>query len=269
MAARRRKLFIVVPLLISCGIIAGAAISYAADDGPQPLTADEVYDDTMSLEEVAAASSGKPGEVAPPCPDAKSIQELKKADLEFGPCDPLPEEGQVIILGEQPDPGEESDAVEQCPIVGGSKAAHELNVGIGCDKGARLVDWISTRDAGDACIKVTYVPEAGAYEGAPTAKVETGRHTGRRGHTDGRARLVSRNRRRVGPAWLTDTENIQRIVEITGARARFSGGSHSSFAGHALPYHSADNDPAYVRGYIYWLDETPGIAGMFLRDRAR
>ncbi|GAA4362887.1 hypothetical protein GCM10023146_01660 [Nocardioides caricicola] len=36
--------------------------------------------------------------------DEESVQKLKEAGLEFGPCDPLPEEGQVIILGEEPDP---------------------------------------------------------------------------------------------------------------------------------------------------------------------
>ncbi|MFC5494590.1 hypothetical protein [Nocardioides caricicola] len=42
MNVRRQRFFFLVPIVISLGMVAGAAISYAVDSGPEPLTANEV-----------------------------------------------------------------------------------------------------------------------------------------------------------------------------------------------------------------------------------
>lgn len=103
--SRRKIVALAVTAVLAAGIL-GAAVALDNPGARDPLTADQVYDDSMTLEEVAAAATGKPGEIAPPCPQEDVVQQLKQTNLEFGPCDPFPEKGQGVLLTEVLDPAE-------------------------------------------------------------------------------------------------------------------------------------------------------------------
>lgn len=83
-----------VAVVTLAALIAGGGVGIAfaldsADSPRDPLSAEDVYSDSMSLEEIARASNGRPGEVAPPCPPEDAVTQLKVAGLDVGPCDPV------------------------------------------------------------------------------------------------------------------------------------------------------------------------------------
>lgn len=152
-----------IATVIAAGMV-GAA--FAADDGENdrdPLTADQVYKDFMPLREIARASQGDPGQVAPPCPAEEVVTQLKKAGLQVGPCDPFPEDGKAVILVDEPDPDERAGAVN-CPMVIGSKTYPDLRISLPCAPGAKVIDYQPVKSETGACMDLTYIAREGEDE---------------------------------------------------------------------------------------------------------
>lgn len=153
-----RRFLTVVAAVALGGAVAGTAVAMGVDpDPPHALTADEVYDDSMSLEQVAEAASGKVGELAPPCPPEDLVAKLKEADLEFGPCDPFPEDGKSVVVDGAPDPDEIDTKGVRCPAVVGSKGYPDLKVSLPCAAGAKIIDYVPVKVGTDVCMDLTYV----------------------------------------------------------------------------------------------------------------
>ncbi len=134
-----------------------ASIAVAASDR-QPLSAAEVYTAEMDPEEVSRVSQGVPGQIAPPCPDAGRVEELKQRGLAVGPCDPVPEDGQGVLLNSEADPKEfESDGTS-CPVVIGTKANPDLNFALDCAPGAKIFDVYAVESADEVCLSAAYLP---------------------------------------------------------------------------------------------------------------
>jgi hypothetical protein len=154
---RKHRPLLLLTLAVACvGAAVGTAFAVVTQNASDPLTRDQVYDEGMSLEEIAAAASGQPGETAPPCPDVATVTRLKEAGLAFGPCDPLPEEGAPVLI---PEPGTEpapNDGDVVCP---GIAMKVGLHVEIPCARGAKIVEADVVEVDGRYCAKVTYIPE--------------------------------------------------------------------------------------------------------------
>ena len=153
MERNRGRLFAMVLAVACAGTAVGAAIA-SAGGPPDPLTRAEVYRPGMSLPEVAQAATGRPGEFAPPCPDAATAAQLKEQGLPFGPCDPLPEKGapvRVAAPGDEPPPAD--DVV--CPVVILGKGV-DLTVTLPCGHGADVLASDVTVVDGEYCADVTY-----------------------------------------------------------------------------------------------------------------
>ena len=161
MNRKRRRLLLLTFAVAAAGAIIGTAFAVVIDTS-DPLTRDQVYHPGMTPKEIASAASGKPGEIAPPCPDEASANRLKKAGIPFGPCDLVPEEGAPVRL---PDPKSEASATEDgtvCPGVVLGKGV-DLTVQLPCAEGAEITDATPVKARGGGyCAKVTYVAKKGA-----------------------------------------------------------------------------------------------------------
>jgi hypothetical protein len=128
----------ILTVAVAC---AGAAIvtafAVATDTVPDPLTRGELYHEAMSLKEIAAAASGQPAELAPPCPDVATATRLKEAGLAFGPCDLLPEEGAAARIADPRDEPTPEDGGVVCPGVILGKGV-DLKVMVPCGRGAAI-----------------------------------------------------------------------------------------------------------------------------------
>lgn len=136
----------------------------ATDAGPSAASARQepvLPTEHMTLVEIAAAASAKPGEVIPPCPGEATVQRLKEAEIEFGPCDPFPEPGQVMTM---PEVGQhESDEGRVvCPEI--QARGLDVEVEIPCAVGAEILSTDFPTVHGQTCIQLTYIPEADAEE---------------------------------------------------------------------------------------------------------
>jgi hypothetical protein len=114
----------------------------------------------MSLDQIGKASIGQPGKVAPPCPDAETVTRLKGAHIPIGPCDPLPERGQVVIV---PDRNLEQPTPSNQPVCAHVtvRSAVGLRGTLPCVAGARFLDATAVQREGAWCLRATYVPGLG------------------------------------------------------------------------------------------------------------
>lgn len=145
-------------------ILAGATWAVAgtgsgSSDVKDALTAEDVYTSDMTLPEIAKAATGTPGQVAPPCPTAESVLALKKAGLEFGPCDVSPAEGDPVVVPADTAPVPAPADETRCPAV----LIHSgYGVSLPCDKGARITSIRPVANQGERlCANVTYVAKTG------------------------------------------------------------------------------------------------------------
>jgi len=124
--------------------------------------ADQFYDKDLTLAEISAASQGRPGQALPPCPAQPVVVKLKTAGLPVGPCDPLPEEGQQIVL---PDDEQQPEAeLRTCAgvFLRTTTPGSVLRLVGPCGVGVAIseVDLLK-RISAAACARVTWVPSAG------------------------------------------------------------------------------------------------------------
>lgn len=157
----------------------------APESPPKPGPTQTLDTAGMSLEEIARAASGSPGAVIPPCPDAETVTALKKAGIDFGPCDPVYVIGEEMIM-ETPSPGGGEPEGESCigsPGPRGMEVGFELPCGVGAD--VIKTDYYEQGKAN--CVDVTFIPEKGAEERVKTfcgtPGDETDSHTGEE-HSD-------------------------------------------------------------------------------------
>jgi hypothetical protein len=140
-------------LAVACvGTAVGTAVAVGADTSSPQRT---------SLEEIAAAASGRPGELMPRCPDEETVTRLKDAGLEFGPCDPWPEDGAAMRVPPVSEPTPESDGKVVCPGVILGKGV-DLKVTIPCGHGAKIVAAEALTVDGSYCARVTYIAGTGS-----------------------------------------------------------------------------------------------------------
>lgn len=152
--------------IASVMIVAGATwavASVADDEGPAAVSKADIYKSGMSLDEVAKAATGVPGEVAPPCPSVEVATQLKAADIDFGPCDVNTSEGRPIIV---PGPDEDDSPPREegvgCPglLV---RSGYELY--LPCAKGAEIISVLAApSNDGRLCSTVTYLASTGSKE---------------------------------------------------------------------------------------------------------
>lgn len=117
----------------------------------------------MTDEEVSDASKGTPGEIAPPCPEASVVDELKAQGLPVGPCDPQPEVGNPVVLPTEA-PEQAAAPEEVCPVVflNTTAVGGATQIKAPCGVGAEITDFRErTNKAGVSCATVTYVVTAG------------------------------------------------------------------------------------------------------------
>lgn len=107
---RRHHLAAMVAATVVLAAGVGIAVGQVGGGDEPPATVEQTLPPNPSLAEIAAAASGAPGEVLPPCPMPENVDRLKAAGIEFGPCDPLPEEGQQVV---EPDWSQLSAAEEE------------------------------------------------------------------------------------------------------------------------------------------------------------
>jgi hypothetical protein len=157
--ARKRAFAGLILATTIAGISVGTAMANGADS-PEPLTREQVYTADMTLKEVQAAATGKAGELAPPCPDEKTALRLKAANLAFGPCDLVPEDGSPVILADPNSEPSDADAAV-CPATTVGKDS-ELTASIPCARGAKITAVRAVTVDGAACATVTYVARTGA-----------------------------------------------------------------------------------------------------------
>lgn len=166
MVALKRQLAVGSVVLVTAGAAAATAVLAAADGAPPggpaaPVKAVErAQTDDMSLREIARASTGQPGEVIPPCPEPAVASQLKEAGIPFGPCDPLPEQGETTILPEETEPEPQEDGAV-CVSSSADRGPVDLSYDLGCAEGLRVLESRVVEHEGSTCMKVTYIPEAG------------------------------------------------------------------------------------------------------------
>lgn len=153
-----KKLWVVIGALLLAVLTGGGALAMAqgAAPTPSPQTASDVYGDGMSLETISKLSVGKPGDVAPPCPAESLVTRLKAAGLPIGPCDPLPEVGQPIIL-----PTAAATPNEESGRVCGDITMDGPTVALPCGEGMEVLSTEFPVVNGESCARVTYVPARG------------------------------------------------------------------------------------------------------------
>lgn len=147
-----------VVVVAAAGLLLGSTTAFGGDE-PKPVTAGEFYTPDMTLDEISAASAGKPGEVIPPCPDAETIAQLKKEGLPSGPCDPLPEAGEELVLpATEPEPNPSTKDVCPGAFLNNLTPGGPTEVTTPCGPGAQMdvVKPATTTNDGRDCVKVTY-----------------------------------------------------------------------------------------------------------------
>lgn len=156
---RKRWRLLVVTIAVACfGTVVGSAVALVGRAPEDPLTRAEVYTKGMSLPQVAQAATGKPGEIAPPCPDVETAQRLKEAGIDFGPCDLVPEKGAAVRIAGPGDEPAEDDIV--CPeLILGKDAP--LTISTACGPGAEISDASLVTVEGEPCADVSYVTARG------------------------------------------------------------------------------------------------------------
>jgi hypothetical protein len=154
---KKHRPLLMLTLAVACvGATVGTAFAVVAQTASDPQSQDAAYQEGMSLQKVAAAATGQPGEIAPPCPDVATVDRLKGAGLAFGPCDPVPEAGAPVLI---PEPGDEPVPTDDdlvCPAISGKVGVH---VELPCARGAKIVDADIFEVDGQYCVKLTYIPE--------------------------------------------------------------------------------------------------------------
>ena len=146
----RRRTALLLTLAVACtAAVVMTAVALGRDSGPAQ---------GRSLEEIAAAASGRPGELVPPCPDEETVTRLKDAELDFGPCDPLPEDGAAMRVPPESEATPESESKVVCPGIILGKGV-DLTVMIPCARGADILDARAVEVDGGYCARVTYVAE--------------------------------------------------------------------------------------------------------------
>lgn len=158
MKHKRRRLLMLTFAAGMAGTAVGTTLALAGGS-PQPLTRDQVYRKGMTLEEVAAVASGKPGALAPPCPDVATATRLKEENIPFGPCDLVPEKGAPVMIARPEDEPPPDPNQVVCPVVDLGKGL--LEVRTRCGPGAEILDAALVEDDGEPCVDVSYVTERG------------------------------------------------------------------------------------------------------------
>lgn len=160
MKKKRRRLLILTLAVACVGAAVGTAVAVVTNSS-DPLTRDQVYHDGMSLPEIAAAATGHPGEIAPPCPDEATATRLKEAGLAFGPCDLVPEKGAPVRI---PRPGDEPTPTADDVVCPGTILGKgvDLTVQLPCAPGAEIVAAEAVKVRGRYCAKVTYIARKGS-----------------------------------------------------------------------------------------------------------
>jgi hypothetical protein len=102
-----------VGLAIAAGDEGVEQVPQVPQGTPSP-TADVLAGPGASLEEIAAIATGEPGEVVPPCPAEATVDALKTANIDFGPCDPFPEPGEQTVLPEAKAPAPDEGPNDVC-----------------------------------------------------------------------------------------------------------------------------------------------------------
>lgn len=161
MRSLERPFVIGAVVAVVLGVALGTAYAMGQSD-EQPKTAKDVFSTEMTLQEIARAASGKPGEVAPPCPDAETVVRLKTAGIEFGPCDPLPEAGAPFVVPAPGSPAQEETDSATCPLIKSGKGLPGLDVSLPCAPGARITRVEPVKVDGEWCMTVSYVERSGA-----------------------------------------------------------------------------------------------------------
>jgi hypothetical protein len=153
---RKHRLPLMLTLAVACvGTAVGTAFAVGTDTASDPLTRDAVYHEGMSLEEIAATASGRPGDIASPCPDEETATRSKEAGLAFGPCDLLPEEGAPVLIADpRSEPTPDDDVV--CPGIIGEVG---VKIELPCGRGAEIVESAIVEVDGRYCAKVTFMAE--------------------------------------------------------------------------------------------------------------
>lgn len=156
---KRHRRMLVVTIAVACfGTAIGSALAVVGRAPEDPLTRAEVYTKGMTLPQVAQAATGRPGEIAPPCPDVETAQRLKDAGIDFGPCDLVPEKGAAVRLAGPGDEPAQDDVV--CPeLILGKDAP--LTISTECGPGAEISNASLVTVDGEPCADVSYVTERG------------------------------------------------------------------------------------------------------------
>ena len=154
------------------GLVALAATTVGCSVGQSPHASSSAAADTpsasheppTSLQQIADAASGRPGQPLPACPSVEQVDALKEAGITFGPCDPLPEPGETPAVPESPAVSEPNRETKRpsCPMVTGDKADETLNTALNCAVGARILEWDHAERAAQSCMVITYIPERNA-----------------------------------------------------------------------------------------------------------
>lgn len=158
-----RNRWLLLAMIITLAGAAGSAFAFAGGDAPAVLTAKDVYADDMPLKEVSRLSQSKPGEVAPPCPAEESVTKLKESGLVVGPCDPVPENGALLIVpraGQIKPDSDSNDAVCAAVETFGLDPVRMLR--LPCAQGSKVVSTRYPVIDGETCVEVAYVPNAEA-----------------------------------------------------------------------------------------------------------
>jgi hypothetical protein len=162
----KRPIWVATIVVAAAGAFVGGTTAFgmptAIHGGEAPVTAAKYYANDASLEEISTASQGKPGEVAPPCPDAATVSRLKAEGLPIGPCDPLPESGDPVVLPEQglQTADEVPESASSCAVVfvHSLKPNGSSRIEGPCGPGARITNVEPfTNASGVECAKVSYM----------------------------------------------------------------------------------------------------------------
>lgn len=159
-----RSIWVAVAMIGAAGAIVGASAA-SGSDVPEPETAATYYGASLSPEEISTLSQGRPGEVAPPCPAADVVTDLKEKGLQVGPCVPVPEKGHPVVLPLEDDTDDAASTQEVCAGVflrsttpdGPNKVQGPCGVGASISDVELFVD----KDGTD-CATVTYATSKAA-----------------------------------------------------------------------------------------------------------
>lgn len=162
MRSRTRTALLLTVIVGFVGAAVGAAVAFSSDDSPRIPTRAETYSEGMTLDELAKAASGVPGGIAPACPDEETVAKLKSAGKEFGPCDPLPEEGQPFRVPLEGESEETQEGGRGCLGMISGKDGSQLRVEITCAPGAEIVQLGAEFVDGAMCADVTYIAKTGS-----------------------------------------------------------------------------------------------------------